>query len=285
MSQAPSLSIRTPQLAYTAESPVYWFGENPCLSHLLHGLSFLFPPGEEAFVRSVQRLRHHVKDPALNRAIDAFIAQESLHGAQHRLLNRWLTQRYPSVEAYTQEIQSAIRRDFTILDRYTPRLSLAITVALEHLTAIAATALLERPQLLAMMQEPMRSLLVWHALEEIEHRSLAYEVYQAAGGGYALRTLAMLFASFMLTTQALRYQFKLLHHDRQLWNGRAWGQLFKTLFGKNGYARGLLGPYLAYWSPRFHPAKGCQHISIEEWQKTIPLKTPSHGPYPPSAPL
>ncbi len=269
MTAQTQLSVRTPRWNYEKLENRFWFRGNPHLSHLIHALSFLFPPGEETFVRSVQRFRGAISEPCLSADIDAFIAQESLHGAQHRRLNLWLSQRIPEAEQYCEAIAASIRADFKRVDQRFPKLNLAITVAFEHMTAIAATALLERPEIVDSIEEPLRSLLIWHAIEEIEHRSVAFDVYQTVSGSYPLRMLAMVFACIMLVSQTLRYQMKLLARDGQLGNWRSLREALHLTCGPNGYFRALLKPFLSYGRASFHPSQACQSVSIEAWQRRM----------------
>src|SRR4051812_25287406 len=148
-------------------------------SHVLAVLSSVFPDGEDYFVRSVAAVRDQISDPRLARDVDGFIGQENMHGREHRALNERLGRLgYP-----TSAIGAYVRWLFTSRERIrNVRVHLAFTAALEHYTATLAETLLSDPDARAVIGHPaVRSLLLWHALEEAEHKAVAFDVYRAVG--------------------------------------------------------------------------------------------------------
>lgn len=158
-------------------------------SHLFAGLSALFPEGEDFFVRSVRHYRDRITDPELKRQVAGFIGQESVHGREHRAFNARLAELgYP-----TRAFDRLVRLIFTSpLRKRTPMLNLAITAAIEHFTAVLAELILTDPEARRLAGgDVMTELFVWHALEESEHKAVAFDVYRAVGGNERLRQLAM----------------------------------------------------------------------------------------------
>ncbi|EFV14165.1 metal-dependent hydrolase [Segniliparus rugosus] len=175
----------------------YYADDNIALSHFVAGLSFGFPPGEEAFIRSVRRFSDKVTDPVLKKRVAGFIGQEAVHGQQHNSLNEKLAELgYQNrSEAFFKYF---IRYEERFLDRDPKRhpllryASLASTALAEHFTAIAATRLLTTPEVQALLTDPeVKNLLNWHAFEELEHKSVAFDVYRAANGPEWLRVWMM----------------------------------------------------------------------------------------------
>jgi predicted metal-dependent hydrolase len=159
------------------------------MSHILTVLSGVFPDGEDYFVRSVKAVQGEITDPALRQDIDGFIGQESMHGDQHRVLNERLGEfGYP-----TRTIAAYVRWLFRTRERIrSKRLHLAFTAALEHYTATLAETLLTDPEARAQIgHDGVRSLLMWHALEESEHKAVAFDVYQSVGGTERMRIAVM----------------------------------------------------------------------------------------------
>ena len=159
------------------------------MSHVLAVLSSVFPDGEDYFVRSVEAVRHKISDPELAAAVDGFIGQESMHGREHRALNERLAELgYP-----TEAIGRYVRRLTGFRERFQgERANLAYTAALEHYTATLAETLLGDPSARAVIgHDGVRSLLLWHALEEAEHKAVAFDVYRAVGGTERMRVTAM----------------------------------------------------------------------------------------------
>jgi predicted metal-dependent hydrolase len=173
-----------------AEVPKHFAADGDLLvSHLVASLSAVFPDGEDFFVRSVRHFRDRIEDPALRRQVAGFIGQESVHGREHRAFNRRLTELgYPAatVERFT-------RKGLALRERImSPTSNLAATAALEHVTATLAELLLTDPEARRLLGHPaVRDLFVWHALEESEHKAVAFDVYRAVGGSERVRVLTM----------------------------------------------------------------------------------------------
>ncbi len=164
------------------------------MSHVVAVLSAMFPEGEDFFVRSVRRHADRVTDPELSKQVAGFIGQEVTHGREHRALNERLAQMgYP-----TRRVDRAVKRGLGLYERLlSPLTCLAVTAALEHYTAALAETLLtdERAQALLGTTE-VRSMLLWHAVEESEHKSVAFDVYRAAGGSERRRIWTMRYITF-----------------------------------------------------------------------------------------
>lgn len=173
-----------------ADLPRHFAGDGDLImSHVVAMLSAVFPEGEEFFVRSVRHYRSAVTDPELAEQVAGFIGQESVHGREHRALNRRLAELgYP-----TARVERFTRRFLTLRERLLPPISnLAATAALEHYTATLAEVLLRDPEARRQVGDPrVLDLLLWHALEECEHKAVAFDVYRAVGGSERLRTLTM----------------------------------------------------------------------------------------------
>ena len=169
-------------------------------SHLAAALSSVFPDGEDFFVRSVRHYRDRITDPDLKRQVAGFIGQEATHGREHRALNDRLAQLgYP-----TKTFERLTRRGLALRERVAPPISnLAATAALEHFTATFAQLLLSSADARALFgHDEIRNLFLWHALEEAEHKAVAFDVYKAMGGGERLRvwTMKLLRVAFIAGT-------------------------------------------------------------------------------------
>jgi predicted metal-dependent hydrolase len=261
-----AITIRSIQPHYEATPDLHWFGGNPFTSHLVHALSFLFPPGEEMFVKSVNHFKDQVTDPDLRRAIKAFAGQEHLHSKMHHDFNVWIQSRIPEAEVYCQRIADGINRDYIRMEKRKPIVNLAVTVALEHITAVMAATFLSRPDMLEKLQPEVRALFIWHAIEEVEHKSVAFDVYRTVGGSYLTRVWAMIMCTMILTGKTLYYQGKLLQNDGQLGNWRAGLQALRECFGQGGFFTVLRSRYLDYFRRDFHPSQHNDQELVDTWQ-------------------
>ena len=170
------------------------------MSHVLAVLSSVFPDGEDYFVRSVRAVEDRIDDPRLREEVDGFIGQESMHGREHCALNEKLAELgYP-----THAIASYVRTLTALRGRFqSVRSNLGYTAALEHYTATLAGTLLEDPNARAEIDhDGVRSLLLWHALEEAEHKAVAFDVFRHVGGSERTRQATMWFThmTFVLET-------------------------------------------------------------------------------------
>ncbi len=158
----------------SASVPRDWFCDDAFLSTFLDALSLLFPEGERFFVDSVKQHRDQIPTGELRGRVAGFIGQEAMHGKEHRGFNDLLLSQgfsaAPLVEARLRWLLRLVRRGLA------PRSQLAVTCALEHFTAILAERLLRDERMRQDMHPSARPLWVWHALEESEHKAVAFDV-------------------------------------------------------------------------------------------------------------
>jgi len=173
----------------------HWMAGNPVYTHALNGLHLLFPMGERFFIRSVKHYLPRVRDPELRARVSGFFGQEARHGLEHEAA-------FAALEAQGLEIRTFLKRyrrfcwDF-LEPMSPPILRLSTTVALEHFTAVMAHRALTTDEL-DVAPPVMQHLLRWHACEEIEHKSVAFDVFQAVGGGWPVRVLGAVIALGLL---------------------------------------------------------------------------------------
>src|SRR5947207_7857280 len=159
------------------------------MSHVLAVLSSVFPDGEDYFVRSVGAVRDRIEDGRLRDDVEGFIGQESMHGREHRVLN----ERLAALGYPTHAIGAYVRALTSVRERLqNEKANLALTAALEHYTATLAETLLgDRDARAEIGHEGVRDLLLWHALEEAEHKAVAFDVYRHMGGSERMRVTTM----------------------------------------------------------------------------------------------
>ena len=188
--------------------PRWWFNDNPVLTHASNGLHLVFPEGERFFIRSVRHYEERIEDSALRRRIRGFYGQEARHGHEHERCFEMFRRQGYDMSGFLDEYTRSVAR---LEGMSPPILRLSITVALEHLTATLGDNALQDPYI-NKMHPTMRALLKWHAAEEIEHKSVAYDVYSAVGGGYFVRVLGMALGMALLMRfwgQGMRQLFRL----------------------------------------------------------------------------
>ena len=188
----PRRTIRTRRLELAYPEPGlarHYVSGDLVMSHVVSMLSAVFPEGEDFFVRSVRNYRDRITDPELKSQVAGFIGQEAMHGREHRAFNARLGRLgYP-----TRLVDRATGLGLRFGERVLPKpVQLAITAALEHYTATLAEVLLTDPEARDLLDiEEVRSLFLWHALEESEHKAVAFDVYQAVSGNHRVRAWVM----------------------------------------------------------------------------------------------
>ncbi|MAR92647.1 MAG: metal-dependent hydrolase [Pseudomonadota bacterium] len=247
----------------------YWFNREPVQTHLLNALSLTFPDGERFFVDSVRAFRHAATDPELQRAISGFIGQEAMHSLEHAEFNRML-----EAQGYRQQVADgqALARRFIAGGRkhLSPVEQLAVTAALEHITAIMAQWLLHNETILAQTDPQARALWLWHAIEETEHKAVAFDLLQeVTGGDYLTRVRVMAPATWLLLVYTSIYTLAFLRqdrlHQRPLTLARGLWQLARP----GGLLSSMVPAWCRYFKPGFHPWEDDDSERIDHWYATL----------------
>ncbi|MFN7955699.1 MAG: metal-dependent hydrolase [bacterium] len=255
------ITVRKPSFDFS-DVPAYWFGGSPWKTHFGTALMLVFPSGERFVVQGVRSFEPALADPALRQDVARFCAQEGFHSREHGKLNRFLfEQGFPGLRWF-ERLQS---RTMKRMSRHLPkRFQLALAASIEHLTSSFGHQALATRDDLEPMHPVLRELLIWHAIEEMEHKSVAFDVHQATGGWHATRVAGLLLILPMLLAVTYAIFLYLLAADGRLLDGRMWKrELLDRLIadGKRVLAgarpRGLFGalPYdvIAFLRPSFHP--------------------------------
>lgn len=250
-----------------AAVPRDWANADAFESTFLNGFSLLFPEGERFFVESVKQQKDRITDPELLRQVAGFIGQEAMHGREHRAFNEVLVSHgfaeAPRIEAGLRQFLKRVRKT---LD---PMSQLAVTCALEHFTAMLAESLLGDERMRAHLHPSVQRLWLWHALEESEHKTVAFDVYRAAGGGYARRVSIMLLTTIVFFAAQAFVHARLMATRKILWKPWTWGRGITALWIYPGFSTRLLPAYLAYFRPGFHPSDRDTRELIATWQVTL----------------
>lgn len=261
---APVVRARRIRFAYPQGSlPHHYVDGDLVMSHIVAHLSAVFPEGEDFFVRSVRRFADQIVDPDLKTQVQGFIGQEVTHGREHRALNERLDQLgYPA-----RRVDRMIGRNLRWLERrVSPLTCLAMTAALEHFTAVLAETLLsdERAQAVLGSTE-VRSLLLWHAMEESEHRSVAFDVYRAVGGSEKrrIRTMRVIRLDFVISVAVL--SLISLLGDRAAYHPIRLLRSLAALRHSPFLTRAVMRRIFAYTKPGFHPDDCDNSALLQRW--------------------
>ncbi|MGV0635036.1 metal-dependent hydrolase [Mycolicibacillus trivialis] len=246
----------------------YFVNDDIVFSHFVAGLSGGFPPGEESFIRSVRRFADDITDPVLKKRVVGFIGQEAMHGQEHRRLNAKLIEKGYPIGWWDSETLK--QRQIRAEQRLPARVHLAMTAAAEHFTAVLAERVLSSDEIQAIPGEPeFWNLLNWHVLEELEHKSVAFDAYRAVGGTEPMR-IAVMAALYVLTLPvsllsltaslaqdpiARRQPMRLIRETYSLLRGPVF--------------RGIMSELAQYMKPGFHPDDIDTTELLEHWQAEL----------------
>ena len=254
MTTPANLKITPREIAFGRDGrhPRWWLNGDTVRTAFYNALSITFPLGERFFMDAVKNYRH--RTPAeLQTQISAFLKQEAMHSREHVFFNKQLTDHGYDIRPAERRLEWRIN-----LSRKAPHaVQLAATAALEHFTAIMAHEVLRNPVHFEGASEEAARMWRWHAMEEIEHKAVAYDtLVTAVRGGpvgrWVLRSLVMMLATLLFAYTITRNVADLFKQDRMA-GPRAWGGMFNYLWGSPGLARRLIPAYLAYYRPGFHP--------------------------------
>jgi predicted metal-dependent hydrolase len=188
----PGITVRHPEFDL-AGLPRDWIGGSQWLTHAGNAGHVYIPLGEDFFVDTVKEFRSSITDAELRRRVSAFIGQESVHRRAHAELWDRLRADGVPVERFASVI-GAIR---SFEERLPATFRLSVTAALEHYTAAFGSAFLTE-DLSEAVHEEMARLLAWHGLEELEHRSVAFDVLMTTDDRYELRLAGFVFATGLM---------------------------------------------------------------------------------------
>ncbi|KAF0807371.1 hypothetical protein A6D6_00923 [Alcanivorax xiamenensis] len=251
------------------ENACYWYGNDPVATHLLNVLSITFPDGERFFVDAVRAFRDRVDDPQRQKDISGFIGQEAMHSLEHKAFNELVAgQGYDALVEralnVTQKLLAGARKHLP------PERQLAATAGLEHITAILADTILGHKDVIESMDPSVRPLWVWHAIEETEHKAVAFDLYQDVDGDYWQRQRAFLISTAYLITFTSYFTWQFLKQDGVHRQPLTLAKGLWRLFGYRGVISSTVPAWFRYLSPRFHPWDDDNTDLVAQWRDTLP---------------
>ena len=251
----PELSItpRDRRFGRQAATPRLWHGGSVEATAIYNALSTTFPRGEAFFVESVRAFRDGAP-PKLAQEIKAFTTQEAIHSREHDAFNK----RAGEAGYDLTKLEAQVEKRLAVTAEKPRIVSLAATMALEHFTAILAHELLRDPRHLEGADRATADLWRWHAVEEIEHKGVAYDTWLHATRGWPrakrwkLKARVMLYVTRNFVVDRTAGALELMRQDG-VTGLRAWTRLLTYLWVRPGMFRKIAGAWLKFFLPGFHP--------------------------------
>ncbi|HEX3677868.1 MAG TPA: metal-dependent hydrolase [Sphingomicrobium sp.] len=248
-----SITPRDRRFGRREVAPRLWHGGRIEATAIYNALSTSFPKGETFFVESVRAFRDGAP-PKLAEEIRAFMTQEAIHSREHSAFNK----RAADSGYDLNRLEAQVEKRLEVTRTRPPIVSLAATMALEHFTAILAHQLLADPRHLEGADKETADLWRWHALEEIEHKGVAYDTWLNATRHWPrwkrwrLKARTMLYVTRNFLVDRTAGALELMRQDG-VTGFRAWWLLLSYLWVKPGMFRNIAGAWFRYFLPGFHP--------------------------------
>ena len=193
-------SIKTRKVKFEwQDTPVDWIPNQPFVSYFVNEINMILPAGEFWFCRLYNKVLPRITDEKLKEDVRAFIRQEAMHAQAHTSANKeYLDVRHISTErnlALMNFLFGKVLADqplgITIpkaLDEQWDLFRVGIIATVEHMTCVLGKYVLYNKEWEKLGADAnMLDLLKWHGAEEIEHRTVAFDLYRHLGGGYIAR--------------------------------------------------------------------------------------------------
>ena len=163
------------------------------------------------------------------------------------------------------------------------RIWVGLTAATEHFTAFLSDHLLRHPQILAGAEPRLRDLWLWHASEETEHRSTAFDLYRTLGGDERWRRRLYWVVTLQFALDLTRQMAHNLWRDGHWWRPSTWVDAARFLFGRDGVVRHTWRPWRRYFAADFHPSEGDDAVAAGWLAAHADLAPPVQAPVRPEA--
>lgn len=248
---------------------IVWIPDQPFASYALNVSHLVLPPGELWFCRIFNQSLSYIDDPTLKSDVKGFIHQEGMHARSHRNILQEFEQQGMDFSQSKQRLAGIFQELLgdKALARYEMRgkmvfrwlrMRVGIIAAIEHITCILGNWILDNRQLEQHKADPaMLEILQWHGAEEVEHRSVAFDLYRHLGGGYWSRNfwfvlvLLVILLTWKRGTQVFIQQAEPGRHQR--YGFRAYRQASRL--GLVPTASYLCRQLLRYLKPGYHPVR------------------------------
>ncbi|MGH9128496.1 MAG: metal-dependent hydrolase [Acidimicrobiales bacterium] len=248
-------------------TPLQWIPGDPQTTHTINVLHLLLPAGESWFVDVFREVLPLVTDDALRADVRGFMGQETIHGRSHDHVLDHLAAQGIDTRPFTRRVEWLLFR-FLAADPFGHKLGgwlhrqwllfrVAIVSALEQYTAVLGIWVLDAVALDRAGADPtMVDLLRWHGAEEVEHRSVAYDLYQHVSGSYLRRQFALLNTTVVLATLWVWGVRFLMKADPGVSKRASWRAFFHAgKIGRLPTFASLAGAFFRYLQPWHHPSR------------------------------
>lgn len=254
LSTTPSdISLEARNRSFALREPLAgdWHGGHEFQTAFFNALSLSFPTGEKFFVDSVKHYLPRIDDPKLQSEAAVFVQQEYIHRREHQRYNEVLAE---ARGFDLQKLEALYEREIKRAYEQPPIVRLASTVVLEHITAMFAAGSMRNSRWMDGAHPAMAELWQWHAIEETEHKSVAYDVFLAIGGDRKLLRQVMRIVRIRFPFNVCRSIVQMRRMEgRPALSLSFWREGYAFLLGRNGIIREVAKDFRLFYRDDFHP--------------------------------
>lgn len=250
--RAPNrMEMRRVPFSHDETKSAHWNASKPEFSQIVNAASLAMPYLEPYLIRSMRKARPLITDEALQKELDLYVAQEATHFRQHQKFNDELAALgYESLPPFEAKLAADYQR---LGETKSLKFNLAYAEGFESMAlAIGEMLIDDRDYLFGGSEANVASLVLWHFVEEIEHKNVAFDVFDHLYGSYAWRLLGLAYATghiFWRTGQGYRAFLKEDGLWRDLKSRWRLAKLLGRIFAK------LTPKLLRILAPGYHPSQ------------------------------
>ncbi len=255
------IRIRKVGFEFADDLEPQWHPQQPEWGHMVNGASLTMPYLEPFLIKTLREALPSIDDEDLAADVRGFVGQEAQHYTTHRRYNERLKANgYPMLA----EVEASFERGYARLSRRSLNFRLAYAAGFETMTmGITEWLVNHRETLFAGADPTVASFVLWHMVEETEHKSVAYDVYQQVAGGYWLRVVGLLAGSFHVGWLSRRAYQKMLQTDG-LWRSPRSRLTLWAMVGRFFLRSGAA--MLRSLHPGYHPDKVDDPAWVHAWR-------------------
>jgi uncharacterized protein len=272
--QARLLTARRIRVRNLAVHDRHWLRGEPFATAFFNALSAVFPIGETFMIESLRPWQKMLTGKLAD-DVKTFIEQEAAHSREHSGMNRALIRAGYDIAP----LDRAIRQFVTFFAKTSDTTKLGATMCIEHLTAIVAAEILHDETHLRGAETELHRLWLWHAIEEVEHKAVAFDVWMhvtrdwSPARRWLTRSAMMVGVTASFFVNRTRGQIELLRQDGIAFP-RALAGAIRYGFAKGGIGRRVFGSWAKFLKPGFHPWQIDDHALIAKGEQMVAAFTP-----------
>ncbi|BFM14114.1 metal-dependent hydrolase [Maricurvus nonylphenolicus] len=247
----PDMIVRKMPFEFPNDIDPHWNPDKPEWSHMVNGTSLAMPFLEPYLIRTMRKSLPLIDSGTLKEDVKLYIGQEGQHFQQHRKFNDLLIEKG---YAELTNIERQMKQEFDDFEKNrSHKFNLAYAAGFESMAlGVAHWLINDREYLFGHADSRVASLVLWHFVEEIEHKNVAIDAYNAVYGHYFYRVYGVIFATLHVIKHSRRAYQAMLKKDG-LWNNLR--SRWKLLKMTTRFFRNMLPPMIVACLPGHHPSQ------------------------------